>query len=316
MLLAQLHGKVPREFDGMEDVLTSSAFGLLKYLPEPLACRILSECAALPVEGGPFELDLWPRYPTPPGFASPNDTTGSEDELAARGNTEPDAQIVTGDWYILMEAKYRSPLDDAYDQLGREYAIGYRLARKRGLKFRLLVITAHTLEPKPGGVDLVTGLQRALQSAGLGLGEAASEMAQAVPGALHWTNWQRFYSIFSQYCNSADTPAHIRKLLADTCRLFELRSVRPYDTRSLVNVMGRWERSVIPGEAWLSPIAYRYRTIVSVAAGWEQLLRLDTSDLEPLAWRLRTAVGGYDLAEYLQPFELGDLGTLCWHPLP
>ena len=42
MLLAQLHRKVPSEFEGMEDVLTSSVFALLKYLPSRLACKLMS----------------------------------------------------------------------------------------------------------------------------------------------------------------------------------------------------------------------------------------------------------------------------------
>ena len=163
MLLAQLHRKVPSEFEGIEDVLTSSAFALLKYLPDQLACKLLAKWADIPPGQARPQLEFWPHYPTPPGFPSPG-VEAEQDELTTRGDTEPDVVIRTQDWLLLVEVKYRSPLDDAYDQLGREFAIGYRLAEQEALPFKMLVITAHTLPPKPAGIDLTDGLQQALSS--------------------------------------------------------------------------------------------------------------------------------------------------------
>lgn len=70
MLLAQLHHKVPRGFEGMEDVLTSRVFALLRYLPHPLAPYLLGRwaCALLPpdpLQPDASRVDFWPRYPTP-----------------------------------------------------------------------------------------------------------------------------------------------------------------------------------------------------------------------------------------------------------
>jgi len=313
MLLAQLHRKVPSEFEGMEDVLTSSVFGLLKYLPDQIACRLLAEFAAIPLPQDSLQLELWPRHPTPPGFARPF-ATAQVEEPASRGDTEPDAVITAKDWLVLMEAKYRSPLDDAYDQLGREFAVGYRLAQDAGRRFRLLLVTAHTLQPTPGGRDLATGVQQVLSEASAGLGDAAAEMIGAVPTSLHWTNWQQLYSILSKACGDQDISDSTRRLLKDVCRLLELRALKPYDNRSIATALTRWQEEDIPNELWSLPVAYRYRTTLSLAAGWEQLLRLDTIALHPLAWHLHVPVSDYDPATHMGRFELSPLCTPLWHP--
>lgn len=248
MLLAQLHHKVPSEFEGMEDVLTSSALGLLKYLPDQIACALLAEFAAIPSLQGPLQMELWPRYPTPPGFCSPIVTAEWEGEPADRGDTEPDVVITAKDWLVLIEAKYRSPLDETYDQLGREFAVGYRLAQDAGCQFRLLAVTGHTLQPTPAGIDLVTGVQSALTEASAGLGNAATEIIAAVPASLHWTNWQHLYSILSAACGDQDISDNTRRLLEDVCRLLELRALKPYDGHLIASALTRWERVGIPDE--------------------------------------------------------------------
>jgi hypothetical protein len=314
MLLAQLERKVPSEFEGMEDVLTSSVFGLLKYLPDQLACELLAECAAIPLPQGPLQLKLWHRYPTPPGFRSPAVTADREEESAIRGATEPDAVIETGDWLVLMEAKYRSPLDTTYDQLGREFAVGYRLAQNAKRRFRLLVITGHTFPPTPAGFDLETGVRNALAAASAGLGDAAAEMITAVPTSLHWTNWQQLYSIMLRACDHQDISGSTRRLLEDVCRLLELRGLKPYDNRPIANVLDRCDRAGIPDDAWSLPVAYRYRLVSSLGAGWEQLLRLDTTTLHPLGWQLQVPSSKYDPVTHLGHFQLGSLRTPVWQP--
>ena len=46
MLQASFHHKSPWEFEGMEDVLTSSTIGLLRYLSGPLAAEVVAELAS------------------------------------------------------------------------------------------------------------------------------------------------------------------------------------------------------------------------------------------------------------------------------
>ncbi len=278
MLLAQLHRKVPSEFEGMEDVLTSNTFGLFRYLPTQLACELLAEFADIPLPQDPPNLKLWPRYPTPPGFRGLIDTAKAEVSIK-RGDTEPDVVITTEDWLILVEAKYRSPLDDAYDQLGREFVIGYQLAQVENRHFKLLVVTAHAQQPTPAGIDLKAGLKNALAAASTGLGDEAAEMIAAVPTSLCWSNWQHLYKILLTTHDKSNTPNNVQRLLEDVCLLLELRGLKPYDSRPMVRALDKWTEAGIPDELWSLPVAY------------------------------------YNLVTHLGDFQLDSLSDLEWRPL-
>jgi hypothetical protein len=314
MLLAQLHRKVPADFEGMEDVLTSTVFGLFKYLPNDTASAFLAEFAAVPSLQGPLQVELWPRYPTPPGFRTPRVVAQEDEEPASRGDSEPDVVITTDEWVLVVEAKYHSPLDEEFDQLGREFAVGHRLARDTGRRFRLLVVTGHTLEPRPGGVELVMGLRGALNAASGGLGEAAADVIAAVPRSLHWTNWQGLYRILARASQGGGMQANVRLLLEDVCELLALRGLRPYDGRSIVAALTRWERAQLADEVWLSSVAYRYRTAPSIAGGWERLLDSDMSALGPAAWHPLVSRSDYELAAHLGHPDLETLRSPEWRP--
>ena len=312
MLLAQLHRKVPSEFEGMEDVLTSCVFGLFKYLPVEVARSYLAEWARIPSLRGPLQVDVWPRYPTPPGFQRPGVLAEEDEDPAIRGDTEPDVLITTREWLILIEAKYRSPLDKHFDQLGREFAVGHQLAKETGRRLRLLVVTGHTLQPLPGGVDLVTGLRSALSAASGSLGDTASDMIAAARESLHWTNWQQLYTILAKASCDRDTSGSTRLLLADLCQLLELRGLKPFDDRALVAALARWEEAAIPNELWFVPFDYSYRLPSSVSWGWEQLLLMDLSALGPPAWHPEISRSDYDLGTHLGRFDLQALRTPLW----
>lgn len=259
MLSAQLSHKVPTEFEGMEDVLTSSVFALLRYLPAHLACHLLSRWAKIPVQQGQPEVDFWPRYPTPAGFGVFLDLAEQEEPLG-RGDTEPDVVIRTPEWLVLVEVKYQSHLDHDYDQLGREFAIGYRQANREGLDFRLLVLTANALEPRPAGIELKTGVQQALSKVLEMDGDVIEGMISSVPDALRWINWQRVYRSLSQTSAVPYIAEHNRRLLEDTCQLLGMRGLKPYSSRPLLEAMKRWDRADIADEAWRLPMSYRYAT--------------------------------------------------------
>jgi hypothetical protein len=258
MLLAQLHHKVPLHVEDMEDVLTSSVFALLRYLPPPLASYLLAKWADIPLQPAPLVVEFWPQYPTPPGFGVFLDASARA-EPCNRGETEPDVVIRTDEWLVLVEVKYRSHLDPAYDQLGRELAIGHRLAKEESRRLRLLVVTADVLRPRPGGQDLVVGTQRALARVRDAGGSVTGEMIASVPVALRWISWQRVYKSLSRPAARADVSPHHRRLLEDICRLLELRGLRPYSARPLARAMERWDRAAISENAWRWPIPYRYR---------------------------------------------------------
>ena len=318
MLQAQIHHKVPREFEGMEDVLTSSTIGLLSYLPAPLAAAVVAELAQIPLEDETVEVALWPNYTTPPGFrASAHPDDDAEESDSDRGRTEPDAVLSGAGWLVVLEAKYHSPLDEAYDQLGREFAIGFNEARKDGLQYRLLVVTAHTLEPKPADVSLVKGVQEAIAKS---QGAGAADMIAAVPESLRWTNWQRLYRILNRRSDDPGYPTHTRRLLGDACRVLELHGLVPYDSTGIEKAMLKWQSSGIPEEAWASPLVYRSRTVVSLSAGWGEIMGLDASSLGVLTWRpyLAATPGKARQPErrsaQLEDFELSSLQPIEWQP--
>jgi hypothetical protein len=315
MLSAQLHHKVPIEFEGMEDVLTSSVFALLRYLPPDLACLLLTNWADIPLQQAAPEVRSWPRHSTPAGFGVFLDATEHEQPLD-RGDSEPDVIVRTEEWLVLVEVKYRSHLDEAYDQLGREFAIGYHLAGMERRCFRLLVVTANVLPPRPAGVDLASGVQRALRTVRAAGGAVTEEMIASVPDALRWVGWQQVYTTLSQESWRPNVAEHCGRLLEDTRQLLELRGLKPYGSQPLADAMRQWRSSGIPDEAWGLPIPYRYRTTASLAAGWRALLRLDATDLHPLAWRLELPSSRYDPLAHLADFRLDALQTSAWQPYP
>jgi len=318
MLQAQIHHKVPREFEGMEDVLTSSTIGLLGYLPSTLAAAVVAELAQIRPGKETVEVRLWPTYATPPGFrtsAHPDDD--AEESGSVRGGTEPDAVLTGAGWLVVLEAKYHSPLDDEYDQLGREFAIGFNKAKRKGLRLKLLVLTAHTLQPRPAGVSLVQGVQRAIAKS---QGGEAADMAAAVPDSLRWTNWQRLYRILENRAGHSSYPPHTRQLLGDACRLLELHGLIPYDGTGIEKAMLAWGRAGIPEEAWASPLVYRSRTMASLKTGWEELMGLNASSLGALVWRPYTGVTPRSArwperhSVQLEDFELSPLQPIEWQP--
>jgi hypothetical protein len=109
-------------------------------------------------------------------------------------------------------------------------------------------------------------------------------------------------------------PESARLLLADVCRLLELRGLKPYDAGPMVRAQARWDKAALPAAAWSFPVAYRYHTVTSIGAGWGQLLRLDVTALDPSVWRPELAAAIYDPGERLARFRLDALDALAWHP--
>jgi hypothetical protein len=127
MLQAILRGKLTRAEEGLEDLLTSNTFGLLKYLPPeaallPFLGRAIDPLTQTPLADrltGLVRVDRWEFWPT----------------LTFPGCTpcEPDVLLVLSDGRgrrvgVLVEAKFRSGkssvarLDQVapHDQLARE----------------------------------------------------------------------------------------------------------------------------------------------------------------------------------------------------
>ena len=97
--------------ENSEDLLTSNAFGLLRYLSPaiwltPLLELIFKGRTFRPIERGKIKVEFWKKLPSPPGAKY------------QEGTPEIDIVIRIGRLIVLLECKYRSPVQG---ELAREH---------------------------------------------------------------------------------------------------------------------------------------------------------------------------------------------------
>ena len=128
MLMAQLHGKMAGDvWVEAEDLLTSTVFGLLKYLPPTVMAGILARATALeedetPRLAAPLTWSFWPWWDT----------------------CEPDVVLEDDHGLYVVEVKLTSEFSQdeiAGHQLRREWDAGLRRARSRGKVLWLIAVT-------------------------------------------------------------------------------------------------------------------------------------------------------------------------------
>ena len=121
MYIAEIHGKLTRVQENLEDVLTSNVFSFLKYAPRDLFLVSYLQEIGIEVseeDAKTAEFLFWTTYDD---------------------RTEPDLVIIVGNYYLLFEAKYYSGFGEKTDerkaQLVRELQGGLQEARNRGKEF-------------------------------------------------------------------------------------------------------------------------------------------------------------------------------------
>jgi len=97
--------------ENSEDLLTSNVFGLLNYLPPavwptPLLEMTFKGRTFGPIERGKIKIEFWKKLPSPPGAKY------------HEGTPEIDIVIKIGRLIVLLECKYRSPIQG---ELAREH---------------------------------------------------------------------------------------------------------------------------------------------------------------------------------------------------
>jgi len=144
---ALLNGKLSRDYEHLEDVLTSNVFGLLRYLnPSRGLLQFLSYATSLdsryPVRhlaelpDAKVSLEFWPRWNEP-------DCRSCEPDVVIRIDSIDEPLL------ICVEAKYRSGKsslaeegeESATDQLAKEWANLSLIARREGRKPLLIFLT-------------------------------------------------------------------------------------------------------------------------------------------------------------------------------
>lgn len=207
MFVAQLHHKLTRSEEDMEDLLTSNALGIWSYLPvetiEIGLLRFLRTAQRLdgamftgPEKLSSIDMKFW-------HWIQEGDAKGAEPDVLIE-MTSSDSRK----WLVLVEVKYLSPKSsfadksDARpnDQLAREMHNLRRIAQKRRLdEYAVIYVTAHTSMPE-------ADIEEAVEELNTKTGYDAS-------GTFYWTTWRRLPDILREtmpLCESS-----YRSLLGD-----------------------------------------------------------------------------------------------------
>ena len=154
MLQAILRGKLSRDHEQIEDILTSNVFGLLRYEDHRIVLEWLGrarlvdgrgalDCALLPIDQISIAWEFWPSW--------------SEEGCVA---CEPDVVLTVSvpgkpPMHVLIEAKLNSgkssQADDGYapaDQLAREWDNLVARSRADGARLVLIYLTSHFSLPR------------------------------------------------------------------------------------------------------------------------------------------------------------------------
>ncbi len=196
MYLAEIHGKLSRDNENKEDILTSNVFSFFKYTDRRIFLYQFLKFIGLditPENAQQATFLFWPTY-----------TDG----------TQPDLVILVGRYYLLVEAKYHSGFGQETPsrkhQLVREVEGGVLEAKSLGRQFKIIVVTADyyfmqgifTDFPEDHKKDLV------------------------------WIDWQEIAFLISNILeHNPDVPEETRLFADDLYRLFLKKNLRRYEGR-------------------------------------------------------------------------------------
>lgn len=227
MLQALLKGKLSREQENMEDILTSNVFGLLKYIPPQEG--LLSYLALAEEKGGnhpleflnslndgskvSIEYEFWPWW-------EESDCIGCEPDVVLKLKL-PDKQ----DLLILIEAKYlsgkSSEADESYDtptdQLAREWDNLNERTNNSDENPVLIYLTAHYAYPYQDVDDAINEFR-----------DKRPEEAEPV---IYWLSWRHFCKV----CENTSNP-----VLVDIRYLLERLNLKFFDGVKLEYVHIPW----------------------------------------------------------------------------
>ena len=201
MYLAEIHGKLSRQTENQEDILTSNVFSFFKYAHRTFF--LYEFIRSLNIE------------------ISINDALNAEFLFWLRfeDNTEPDLVIIIGDFYLLVEAKYHSGFGQKTEskehQLVREIEGGIIESEKLGKKFRIIIVTAYYSEKSDLLVDIPEKHRR----------------------NVIWTNWQKIaFFLYQQIENNTSLSNETRLFANDLYELLVRKKLRNYEGYSALMV--------------------------------------------------------------------------------
>lgn len=225
MLLAELHGKF-RGHD-IEDVLTSTVFGLLRYSDQRLALEPLLDQCMVGAVGQAWELKPWPRHQV--------SSLRVDDVCVSEVTCEPDMVIEGPDGVVVMEAKLGAPLGGDPMQLPQEALVAHQIAGAK--KWRLLCVTTHYAIPmiasfRASGSRIELGEQMPVNEAVASYFQALAEIgtpgnwpdANEVRANVLWLSWRTIAMLIDSAVATYPTRAeHEVALARDVLRLLRER---------------------------------------------------------------------------------------------
>lgn len=193
MYLAELHGKLSREQENQEDILTSDVFSFLKYADRRAFLYPFLLLLDLPVsaeDAQNAEFIFWPSFDD---------------------HTEPDLVLIVGPYYLLIEAKYHSGFGQETKQRAhqiiREIKGGKNEADAQGKIFKIVALTAHYSE-KP---------------------EILRKIPEEYRADVIWTNWQTIAAMIYQCLANASLTMETRLFATDLYDLLVRKNLRSYE---------------------------------------------------------------------------------------
>jgi hypothetical protein len=287
MIPALLHGKLSREQENMEDILTSNVFGVLKYLPPELILLpwlskarstdglTLSSSGFLrsDVQAGYDGYDFWPQW-------KENECEFCEPDLALRLSwPQPGAQRLV----IGIEAKYfsgkSSIADDQqlhpYDQLARQWDNLASIAQKENREPFLIYLTADFRLPADEILKSLKEFQR--------------KRFGKQPFVCYWLSWRHLSALLDRI-HSEQVPSYAIELLNDlgaVLRRLDLTFFSGFSRLTSINTVS-WAfvaaaqdlKSLFSGfskASILHSFDWRFRTLQTLFANYQRL--------SEIAWR-------------------------------
>lgn len=230
MIPALLHGKLSRQQENMEDILMSSVFGTLRYLPPEDGLFPFLRCARMP-DGGAFdaldfeseaavEYAFWPwLHERVPGGHGNERCIPCEPDLLLKIRPADGRQI-----YILIEAKFRS--GKSSDAGGNEVAPTDQLARE----WDNLVARAHREDAEPHLIYLTADFSIPIEEIKASEREYLSKRPAGAAFSCGWLSWRHLERCIRHLNDQGvDNPC-----LRDLTRLCKRLDLRFYDGISTV----------------------------------------------------------------------------------
>jgi hypothetical protein len=211
MYLAEIHGKLSNENENKEDILTSNIFSFFKYADRKIFLWPLLKSWGLEVsadEAVQTEFIFWPTY---------------------KEGTQPDLVIISGHYYLLIEAKYHSGFGKETQfkqhQLVREIEGGVYEAKNLGKIFKILIITPDYSSKT----------------------ESIQEIMLQHRQKLKWINWQKItYLIYSILENDPKITPETRFFAEDLYKLLLKKNLRNFEGVKALNQVRKIPKMPVP----------------------------------------------------------------------